>query len=123
MKPALIMTLVCAATAGALGINTGYPTEMFAGMVAPLVAAVAIWLAVERAYRLDPGLVMRVLLMTWVAEVLFFASYLVLMLKGAELRPEPFVISFTLYFIALHAADALLMRRLFLGSATGGGAL
>jgi len=31
------------------------------------------------------------------------------------LRPMPFVVSFTAYFIALYLTEALLMRRLFAG--------
>ena len=35
------------------------------------------------------------------------------MLRVLELRPLPFVVSFTGYFIALHVIEALFMRRLF----------
>jgi hypothetical protein len=35
------------------------------------------------------------------------------MLKGAGLRPTPFVVSFAGYFIALHAMEAFFLRRLF----------
>jgi hypothetical protein len=35
------------------------------------------------------------------------------MLKGAGLRPVPFVLSFAASFIALHAMEAGFLRRLF----------
>ena len=37
------------------------------------------------------------------------------MLKVVGLRPVPFVVSFTSYFIALYLTEALLLRRLFAG--------
>ena len=40
------------------------------------------------------------------------------MLRVLALRPVPFVLSFTSYFIALHATEALFMRRLFAGAGT-----
>jgi hypothetical protein len=35
------------------------------------------------------------------------------MLRVVGLRPVPFAVSFTGYFIALHLTEALFMRRLF----------
>ena len=40
------------------------------------------------------------------------ALYLVVMLKGLALRPMPFMLSFTGYYVALHIAEAVLLRRL-----------
>ena len=37
------------------------------------------------------------------------------MLEVVGVRPVPFVVSFTGYFIALYLTEALLMRRLFAG--------
>ena len=38
-----------------------------------------------------------------------------MMLTVLSLRPLPFVISFTAYFIALHLFEALCLQRLFAG--------
>jgi hypothetical protein len=40
------------------------------------------------------------------------------MLRVLDLRPLPFVVSFTTYFIALHLFEALCLQRLFAGSAS-----
>jgi len=40
--------------------------------------------------------------------------YVAGMLRVLGVRPVPFVLSFTIYFIALHMTEALFMRRLFL---------
>ena len=41
-------------------------------------------------------------------------TYVAGMLRVLGVRPVPFVLSFTIYFIALHMTEALFMRRLFL---------
>ncbi len=46
-------------------------------------------------------------------KMVFFGVYVAGMLKGAGLRPVPFVVSFAGYFIALHAMEAVFLRRLF----------
>ena len=48
-------------------------------------------------------------------KMLFFGTYVALMLRVVGLQPLPFVVSFTGYFIALYLTEALLMRRLFAG--------
>ena len=50
-------------------------------------------------------------------KVLFFGAYLVAMLRGLELRPTSFVVSFAGFFIALHVIEALFLKRLFVAGA------
>jgi hypothetical protein len=50
--------------------------------------------------------------------MVFYGLYVALMLKVMALRPIPFVVSFTSYFIALYAMEAWFLRRLTAGSAT-----
>jgi hypothetical protein len=46
-------------------------------------------------------------------KAVFFGAYVVAMLRVLRVRPVPFVVSFTGYFIALHVTEALFLRRLF----------
>ena len=50
-----------------------------------------------------------------------FASpaYVAVMLKVLALRPMPFVVSFTSYFIALYFVEALGLRRLMMATGVG----
>ena len=48
-----------------------------------------------------------------VVKMVFFGIYVAGMLKGAGLRPVPFVVSFAGFFIALHAMEAVFLRRVF----------
>lgn len=87
--------------------------EVLYGMLAPLVVAVVSWVVVERTYRANPERLMRVMVEGLALKAVFFGAYVVGMLRVVGLRPVPFVVSFTSYFIALHVTEAVFLRRLF----------
>ena len=87
--------------------------EVLYGMLAPLLVVVVSWVVVERTYRANPERLMRVMVEGLALKALFFGAYVVGMLRLVEVRPVPFVVSFTSYFIALHVTEAVLLRRLF----------
>jgi hypothetical protein len=91
----------------------GANPEAFFGMVGPLLAAGASWLAIERMHTVAPERVMSVMLSAFMAKMMFFGVYVAGMLRVLELRRTPFVVSFTGYFIALYAMEALFLKRLF----------
>ena len=83
------------------------------GMVGPLSAAVGSWLVADHTFRQDPLRLTGVMIRALALKALFFLLYVVLALRILQVTPEPFVISFAAYFIALYAAQALFLRRLF----------
>ena len=85
--------------AGARGA-TGWAGPVFAGMIGPLVAVVA-------------TSVMGVAATAFLAKVIFFVAYVAAAIKLAGLPAREFGLSFVAWFIALYAAQAVLMRRLF----------
>jgi hypothetical protein len=87
--------------------------ELLYGLLAPLMAVLVSWLVIKRAYRINPGGLMGVLLAGMAIKLIFLAAYAFVMLRVLQLRPIPFVASFTSSFIVLHNIEALLMRRLF----------
>ena len=89
--------------------------EALLGMIGPLLAACASWVAVERMHAVAPERVMSVMLTAFMVKMMFFGVYVAAMLRGLELRRTPFVVSFTVYFIALYAVEALFLKRLFDG--------
>jgi hypothetical protein len=86
--------------------------EALAGMLGPLVASLVTWALVERVHVTAPERVMHVLMQAFAAKVLFFGVYIVVMVRVAGLRPLPFAISFTGYFIGLYMMQALFLQRL-----------
>jgi hypothetical protein len=87
----------------------------WAGMIGPLLAVSATWALVERASS-TPGRVTTVLLHGFAAKVAFFLVYVVLAVRVLAFDPVPFVVSFTIYFVALYASVAVWLQRRFTGS-------
>lgn len=88
------------------------PEALF-GMLGPLASACATWVVVARTAAAAPERVTGVMVTGLVVKMAFFGVYVAGMLKGAELRPVPFVVSFAGFFIALHAMEAVFLRRVF----------
>jgi hypothetical protein len=107
-----VTSLVAAGAAIALG-GRGITAEVLLGMAAPLAAAGASWVLIERTFKRDPQQLTALMIGAFGAKMLFFGAYVVLMLAVVGLRPVPFIVSFTGYFIALYLTEALLMRRMF----------
>ena len=87
------------------------PEALF-GMLGPLASACVTWIVVARAVVV-PERVTGVMATGLMVKMVFFGAYVAGMLKGAGLRPVPFVVSFAGFFIALHAMEAVFLRRLF----------
>lgn len=104
----VVSWLIVARVAGA-----GASPEVLYGMLAPLVVAAGSWIVTERTYRSTPERLTGVMVRGLAIKAVFFGAYVVGMLRVVGLRPVPFVVSFTSYFIALHVTEALFMRRLF----------
>jgi hypothetical protein len=86
--------------------------ETVVGMAAPLVSAVASWHVIQRVHATAPARLTNVLMASFVVKVLLFGAYVVLALAVLDLRPVPFIASFTGYYVALHLGEALLLKRL-----------
>jgi hypothetical protein len=87
--------------------------EVLAGMLGPLLVAVVTWEMADKTFRLNPERLTARMITAFAAKMVFFGAYVAVMLLALSLRPIPFVVSFTAYFIALHFAEALCLRRLF----------
>jgi hypothetical protein len=86
--------------------------EVLLGMIGPLAASLVTWLLVERVHVRAPERVMSVLMQAFGVKMLFFGVYVVVMLRWLGVRPIPFVVSFTSYFIGLYAMQAVFLQRL-----------
>jgi len=88
--------------------------EVLIGMAGPLASAVVSWVAYERAHRSPPGRLTNVMITALALKMVFFGVYVGVMLRGLDLRPVPFIVSFAAYFIALHTMEAAFLRRLLM---------
>jgi hypothetical protein len=89
--------------------------DVLLGMLAPLGAAAASWVLIERTFRRDPQQLTALMVGAFGVKMLFFGAYVAVMFEVVAVHPVPFVVSFTGYFISLYLTEALLMRRLFSG--------
>jgi uncharacterized membrane protein len=93
--------------------------EVLFGMIAPVLVAIATFVAIERTYRAHPERVTSLMAAAFGAKMVFFGAYVVVMLRLLALRPMPFIVSFAACFIALQLIEGFSLRRLFAGEARG----
>lgn len=98
---------------------TDLAAPVFGGMIGPLAAAVTTWLLVARTFHRNPAAVTGVMVTAFMVKALFFAAYVVAMIKLVGLAPQAFIISFATFFIGLYAVQAALLARLFRTGAPG----
>ncbi len=115
MKPLWTMTSVSLVTAAVIAALPGVESgrEVVFGMLAPLAGAAVTWVTAARLFPSRPELLMSMMVATFGAKLVFFGTYIAVMLKVVMLQPMPFVASFTAYFITLHIVEALYLQRLF----------
>ena len=101
-----------AATA-AVGMQTG--VDVLFGMLGPLAVVTSTWVMTERTYRRHPERLTAWMIAACAGKMVFFGAYVAIALTVLSLRPIPFVVSFTGYFIGLYLVEALCLRRLFAG--------
>ena len=87
--------------------------EVLLGMAGPLAAAAVTWVLVHRTFTSRPAQLTPLMIVAFGGKMVFFGVYVTVMLTVLALRPAPFVISFTVYFIALYAIEAFCLQRLF----------
>lgn len=90
--------------------------EVLLGLIAPLVGAVGTWVLVARTYASHPERLTPLMVAAFGTKLVFFGAYVTIMLKVLSLRPLPFVISFTIYFIGFHLFEARCLQQLFAGA-------
>jgi uncharacterized membrane protein YfcA len=84
--------------------------EIWLGMLGPLVAAIASWIAMERQRSRNPQGLTKLMIKAFAAKMVFFAGYIIVLLGVGWVRPFSFVISFLGYYISLHVMEAIGLR-------------
>jgi hypothetical protein len=86
--------------------------EIWLGMLGPLIAALASWIAMKRQYFKNPKGLTKLMIRAFAAKMVFFAVYIFVLLGVGWVRPFSFVISFLGYYISLHVMEAIGLRHL-----------
>jgi hypothetical protein len=88
----------------------------WAGMAGPLLAAAATAIAVQRASRRTPAQVTNIMVHGFAVKIVFFLAYVALALRVFALEAMPFVVSFTICFVASYGVVAVWLQRRFVAS-------
>ena len=115
MKPIAYMAAAAITSwvGAAVLVDPGTSFEIFFGMLGPLAAVSGTWLVAEWVYRERPEQLTSFMAAAFFVKMVFFGAYVAVMVLFMRLRPVPFVVSFTSYFIGLYLMEALYLKRLF----------
>jgi hypothetical protein len=113
MKPVWWMAGACIASALAASAALGAAPEVWLGMIAPLAAVSGSWIAAARTYDKHPERLTSMMMTAFAGKLVLFGAYFWLALGVLRVRPQPFALSFAVYFIALYAVEAVCLQRLF----------
>jgi hypothetical protein len=114
LKPVLWVSMASVASAAFISVRFG--SEVWLAMLAPLVVVSATWTMIERVYKTHPERLTSLMISAFAGKLVFFGAYVGLAIGVLGAEPVPFAASFAGYFIALHAVEALLLKRLFVSS-------
>lgn len=91
----------------------GLTSEILAGLLGPLAATTISLMLTEQTFRRHPERVTALMVKGFAAKFVFFGAYVWVVLTVLALRPLPFVVSFTSYFVILYLVEAVCLSRLF----------
>ena len=89
--------------------------DVLLGMLGPVGVACGTWALMERTYRADPARLTGVMVAAFAGKVLFFGTYVAVVMRFGSVHPVPFIMSFTGYFIVLYGIEALFLKRMLAG--------
>jgi hypothetical protein len=113
MKPVWWMAGASVVSALAASAAVGDAPEVWLGMIAPLVVVSGSWIAAARTYDKHPERLTSMMMTAFVGKLVLFGAYFWLALGVLQVRPQPFALSFAVYFIALYVAEVMCLQRLF----------
>ena len=121
MKPVAWTIVACIISwlAATVIVDRRTSLEILGGMAGPLAAVCVTWVLTERVHQRRPEALMALIVAAFAGKIVFFGAYVAFMLRVASLRPAPFVVSFTIYFIGLYLTEALFLKRLLWRGGTG----
>ena len=115
MKYILYIILLGLGISGLVGgtIYPQYISEIFLGMVAPLLVTVFSIFWIEKVFKTDKEILTATMAKSFFIKMVLFALYFIIILGFYTFEPIPFVISFTGFFILFYVIEAVFLQKLF----------
>ena len=120
MKLSGVLVAVCVTSCGLVAtlVTPDAIAAAFMGMVAPLIVGIATIVMVEWTTRNEPLALTSRMTTAFLAKMLFYAGYVSVVLGLVTTTPVPFMVSFTVYFVALQITEAMYFKTLFTRTST-----
>ena len=115
MKLSGVLVALCVTSCGLIAtlVTPDAIAAAFMGMLAPLIVGIATIIMVERTTRNAPRALTSRMTIAFLAKMLFYAAYVSVVLALVTTTPIPFMVSFTVYFVALQFTEAVYFKTLF----------
>ena len=115
MKFIIAIIILGLGISGIVGGNVfpQYITEIFIGMIAPLVVTVFSITWINKVFKADPEKLTAAMTKSFLAKMILFALYFILIFSFYTFEPIPFVVSFTGFFILFYIIEAIFLQKLF----------
>jgi len=94
-------------------IYSQYLSEIFLGMVAPLLVTIFSIFWIEKVFKTDKEKVTATMTKSFFVKMVLFALYFIIILSFYTFEPNPFIISFTGFFILFYIIEAMFLQKLF----------
>ncbi len=120
MKLSGALVAVCVATWGVFAalVVPEAGEAAFLGMAAPLLVGIATIVMVERTTRTALSALTARMTIAFLAKMVFYAAYVSVVIARVTTDPFPFIVSFTVYFVALQITEAVYFKTLFAQTGT-----
>ena len=115
MKYILFIVLLGLGIAGLIGgtIYTQYLSEIFLGMVSPLLVTIFSIFWIDKVFKTDKEKLTATMAKSFFIKMVLFALYFIIILSFYAFEPIPFVLSFTGFFILFYIIEAVFLQKLF----------
>ena len=90
-----------------------YIIEIFIGMIAPSLVTIFSIIWIKKVFKTDPENVTATMTKSFFIKMVLFALYFIIILSFYAFEPNPFVISFTGFFILFYIIEAMFLQKLF----------
>jgi len=97
-----------------------YISELFLGMIVPLVIGLLTVKKIQSIFTSDPGKLTSFMMKSFIGKLVIYGVYMMGIVAFSPFNERPFFISFMGYFITLHVLEAFFIRSVFIRFSSSG---
>ena len=97
-----------------------YISELFLGMIVPLVIGLLTVTKIQSIFTSDPGELTSFMMKSFIGKLVIYGVYMMGIVAFSSFSERPFFISFMGYFITLHVLEAFFIRSVFIRFSSSG---